>query len=274
MAQNNLLKERRGRVLLLTLSDPPTRNALHPAIYRAGIEILQQAGEDADIGAVVLTGAQGTFCSGGNLDRLNHNRTQPRAIQQDSITLFHAWIQAIGRCPKPVIAAVEGYAAGAGFALALACDLLVAAQDARFVMAYVKVGLSPDGGASLILSRSLTPQLAAEILLDGQPVAATRLHHWGLVNRLCPPGRALQEALEWAERLAAGPGFAMERIKHLLDTARDGAFTEHLEREREAFLACLYQPQCAEGIAAFLEKRRPDFIGAARGDGANRPKKV
>src|SRR5207249_3705226 len=122
------------------------RNALHPDIYRTGTEALNRAAEDPGIGAVVLAGEGGTFCSGGNLRRLKENRGKSASVQHESITGFHDWIRALRRCPKPIVAAVEGAAAGAGFSLALACDLIVAAREARFVMAYVKVGLSPDGG--------------------------------------------------------------------------------------------------------------------------------
>jgi len=261
MTEDRLLMESWGRVLLLTLSDPATRNALHPDIYRAGKAILQQAAQDDGVGAIVLTGAQGVFCSGGNLARLSHNRAQSRSVQAESIALFHDWIREFRACPKPIIAAVEGDAAGAGFSLALACDLVVASEDARFSMAYIKVGLSPDGGASFFLNRTLTPQLAAEILFGGQPVLAPRLHQLGIVNRLCAKGQALHEALRWAEVLAAGPNFALAQDKALLNAACVKDLEAHLERERAVFLACFDHPQCGEGIAAFLEKRRADFVG-------------
>lgn len=254
-----LLCERRGQVLLLTLSDPPTRNALHPGIYQAGIEAIQQAQQDSGIGAIVLTGADGMFCSGGNLSRLISNRRQPQAVQYDSISLFHQWILTIRQCPKPVLAAVEGSAAGAGFSIVLACDLVAAAEDAQFVMAYVRVGLSPDGGASLLLARSLPTQLVSEILLCGQPIGAVRLHQLGMVNRLCPPGQTLAEALRWADRLAAGPPATMARIKRLVRDADGATLEQQLDRERTAFIESLYQPECGEGIAAFLARRPPRF---------------
>ena len=256
-----LLSEQRGRVRLLTLSDPPTRNALHPGIYQAGVEAIQEAQENPAIGAIVLTGANGVFCSGGNLNRLVSNRRQPQAVQYDSITWFHRWILALRQCPKPVVAAVEGSAAGAGFTIVLACDLVMAAEDAQFVMAYVRVGLSPDGGASLLLARSLPAQLVTEILLGGQPIGAVRLHQLGVVNRLCRPGQTLTEALRWADRLAAGPPSTMARIKRLMREADGASLEQQLDRERTAFLESLYQPECGEGIAAFLARRPPRFGG-------------
>lgn len=259
--QDQLLIEQRDRVLLLTLSDPQTLNALHPGIYQAGIEELEQLRDDLDIGAVVLTGANGVFSSGGNLNRLIRNREKPRSVQHESISLFHDWVRAIRQCPKPVLAAVEGSAAGGGFALVLACDLVVAADNAQFGMGYVKVGLSPDGGSSLFLARALTPQLISELLFSGNRIPAPRLQQLGLINRLCPPGQALEEALRWAAVLADGPSVAMARIKRLVDSAFHNDFDAQLDAEREAFLECLYDPQCGEGIAAFLEKRIPDFTG-------------
>jgi enoyl-CoA hydratase/carnithine racemase len=128
-------------------------------------------------------------------------------------------------------------------------------------MAYIKVGLSPDGGASFLLTRGLTPQLAAEILFGGQPVPASRLYQRGLVNRLCAKGQALHEALRWAETLAAGPSFALAQDKALLNAAQVSDLKTQLDRERAAFLECFDHPQCGEGIAAFLEKRRADFVG-------------
>lgn len=255
-----LLHEQRGRVLTLTLSDPDNRNALHPGIYQAGREMLDQAGADSGIGAVVLTGAHGFFTSGGNLNRLIQNREKAPSVQHESISLFHDWIRAIRRCPKPVIAAIEGGAAGAGFALTLACDLAVAAADAWFVMAYVKVGLSPDGGSSLLLTRGLAPQLATEILYTGNRIAAERLQQLGAINRLCAPGQAVQEAQQWAATLAAGPSVALSQIKQLLNATLYAGLDAQLNAERSAFLECLYHPQCGEGIAAFLGKRAPLFV--------------
>jgi enoyl-CoA hydratase/carnithine racemase len=155
-----LLSTMQGAVLQLTLSNPEARNALHPDIYRDGIAALKGATADPAVRAVVITGEGEHFCAGGNLNRLLGNRSQPPEVQAASIDTLHEWITAIRDCPKPVIAAVEGAAAGAGFSLALACDMLVAAQNARFVMSYIRVGLTPDGGASHWLATRLPYPLA------------------------------------------------------------------------------------------------------------------
>jgi enoyl-CoA hydratase/carnithine racemase len=256
-----LLSERRGRVLLLTISNPAARNAIGPDLYRKAAPLFRDLASDTGIGAVVLAGEGEHFCGGGNLNRLLAQRELPPSSQADNLDAFHAWIGAMRDCPQPVIAAVEGAAAGGGFSLALACDLIVAAEDANFVMSYVRVGLSPDGGGTDSLALALPPQTALELLLDGRPVSAARLHELGLVNRVVPHGGALAEALGWAERLVQGPAQAMARIKRLVHEARGRDRRAQLDAERDAFLESLYGEECGEGIAAFLGKRRPRFTG-------------
>src|SRR5690349_9481345 len=177
-----------GRTMVLTISNPEHRNALGPEMYAAGVEALNVAETSAEVRSVVITGEGSLFSAGGNLQRLQANREQPPEFQAQSIEGLHSWIEAIRTFPKPVIAAVEGAAAGAGFSLALACDLIVAAEDAVFVMAYSNVALSPDGGASWSLVRALPRQLASELLLGGERIGARRLHELGVVNRVASPG--------------------------------------------------------------------------------------
>ena len=190
-----------GRTMVLTISNPEHRNALGPEMYAAGVEALNVAESNADVHCVVLTGEGEAFCAGGNLQRLQANRQKPPEVQAQSIENLHSWIEAIRTFPKPVIAAVEGPAAGAGFSLALACDLIVAARNAVFVMAYSSVALSPDGGGSWSLAHALPRQLVNELLMGGERMGAQRLHELGVVNRLCDAGQALGTALDWAKKL-------------------------------------------------------------------------
>lgn len=254
-----LQASRRDATLILTLSNPGAKNALHPDMYAAAIETLTTAERDSDIRAVVLTGADNFFCAGGNLNRLLENRTKDKSVQAESISNLHGWIQALRDCPKPVIAAVEGAAAGAGFSLALACDMIVAGASAKFVMAYVRVGLTPDGGGSWFLSQALPRQLATEILIEGKPVLAPRLHELGLVNKLVADGTALDTALAWADELAALSPNAMEGVKSLIQEAPGNSLTQHLEAEKKSFVERLHHRDAQEGISAFLEKRKPQY---------------
>lgn len=254
-----LLASRRDATLILTLSNPGAKNALHPDMYAAGIEALSTAERDPEIRAVILTGADGVFCAGGNLNRLLENRAKDPSVQAASIDQLHGWIEALRDCTKPVIAAVEGAAAGAGFSMALACDLIVAARSAKFVMAYVKVGLTPDGGASWFLSQALPRQLATEILIEGQSVSAERLHQHGLVNRVVADGEALSAALDWSDALAALSPHAMGNIKSLLREAPDNSLTKQFDAEKRSFVDSLHHRDGLEGITAFLEKRKPHY---------------
>ena len=254
-----LQASRRDATLILTLSNPGAKNALHPDMYAAAIETLSTAERDDTIRAVVLTGADRFFCSGGNLHRLLENRSKDQSVQTESIDNLHGWIEAIRDCPKPVIAAVDGAAAGAGFSLALACDLIVAGASAKFVMANVKVGLTPDGGGSWFLARALPHQLATEIMIEGKPVSASRLHELGLVNRLVADGTALDAALDWADELAALSPNALERIKSLMHEAQHNTLARHFEAEKRHFIEILYHRDAQEGISAFLEKRKPHY---------------
>jgi enoyl-CoA hydratase/carnithine racemase len=248
-----------AQIKLLTLSNPGARNALSPAIYAAGIEAINQADSSHDVRAVVITGEGETFCAGGNLQRLQYNRSQAPQLQADSIDGLHAWIEAIRACRKPVIAAVEGAAAGAGFSLALACDLIVASREAIFVMAYSSVGLSPDGGASWQLSRQLPRHLVTELLLTGERIGAQRLHDLGLINHVTDAGQALNQALQLAEKLAARAPNVTASIKELINEAGERDLHTHLHAERDAFVKNLHHANGGEGIAAFLEKRKPKF---------------
>ncbi len=248
-----------GRTMVLTLSNPGHRNALGPEMYAAGVEALSVAESNPEVRSVVITGEGALFCAGGDLQRLQANRQQPPAVQAQSIDGLHTWIEAIRTFPKPVIAAVEGAAAGAGFSLALACDFIVAANDAVFVMAYSNVALSPDGGASWFLAQGLPRQLASELLMGGERIGAARLHTLGLVNRVCDTGRALDEALALAERLNARAPNVLASIKELLNEAPHAMLTQQLGQEAGHFVRNLHHPNAGRGIAAFLSKSQADY---------------
>ncbi len=248
-----------GQTMVLTLSNPGLRNALGPAMYAAGVEALNAAESSPEVRTVVITGEGPQFCAGGDLQRLQANRAQAPDVQAQSIEGLHSWIEAIRAFPKPVIAAVEGAAAGAGFSLALACDLIVAAQDSLFVMAYSNVALSPDGGASWSLVRALPRQAAAELLLCGERIDAQRLHALGVVSRIAEPGQALANALAWAQSLNARAPNAMASIKELINEADGTSLNSQLARERDHFVRNLHHANGGIGIAAFLQKKPPRY---------------
>lgn len=254
-----LLSTSHGQTLVLTLSNPEFRNALGPEMYAAGVEALSVAESSPDVRSVVISGANGIFCAGGNLQRLQSNRQMPPEHQAQSIEGLHNWIEAIRTFPKPVIAAVEGPAAGAGFSLALACDLIVAARNSVFVMAYSTIALSPDGGGSWSLARAVPRQLASELLLCGERIGAERLQQLGVVNRLADAGQALQQALDWCDNLNARAPNALASIKELLNDADGSSLNAQLARERDHFVKNLHHGNAGIGISAFLNKQKPQY---------------
>lgn len=255
----SLKSSSQGRTMVLTLSNPGSRNALGPEIYAAGIEAFNAAETNDEVRSVVITGEGSTFCAGGNLQRLKGNREQPPAVQAQSIEGLHHWIETIRTFPKPVVAAVEGAAAGAGFSLALGCDLVVAADNALFVMAYSTIALSPDGGGSWTLSRGLPRQLVKELLMLGERIGAQRLHELGLVNRLAPAGEALSAALALAEQLNQRAPNALASIKELVNDAAEGPLVAALAAERDHFVRNLHHANGGIGIDAFLNKHKPVY---------------
>ena len=256
---SELLSERRGAVLLLTLSDPATRNTLSHQAIAAGIEALDAAEADDSLRCIVLCGDAGHFCAGGNLNGLTQRRRAGPAAQAEMLDHLHQWIEAIRAHPKPVIAAVEGAAAGAGFALALACDLLVAAEDARFVLSHARLGLSPDGGATWSLARALPRALVQQLVWLSEPVSARQLQTWGLVGWVADSGQALVQALRVAEQLGAMAPNALASGKELVQGAASATLTEQLAAEHGHFIRNLFHANGGEGLQAFLDKRSPQF---------------
>lgn len=249
-----------GSSLILTLSNPEHRNALGPEIYAAGVEALNAAENNSEIRSVVITGEGNTFCAGADLLRLQANRQKPAEVQAQSIEALHSWVDSIRTFPKPVIAAVEGAAAGAGFSLALACDFVVAAENAVFVMAHSTVGLSPDGGGSWALARALPRTVVARLLMLGERIPAAQLHALGLVHGLVPVANALSAALQLAEQLNERAPNVLASIKDLLNDAQTHTLSEQLASERDHFVKNLHHRNAGEGIEAFLQKRKPRFF--------------
>lgn len=256
---SELITERQGAALILTLSDPATRNTLSPQVYAAGVEALNTADADSTLRAVILRGDGAHFCAGGDLNRLAGVRQRGPEEQARSIDGFHAWVQAIREFPQPVIAAVEGHAAGGGCSLALACDLVVAAEGARFTMSYGRAGLSPDGGGLWHLARALPRATVLQMLWLPEPMTARQWHELGLVNQLADDGQALAEALKLAQRLAGMASNAVASVKTLMEQASTRTLGDHLAAERDQFIANLFHDNAGEGLAAFFDKRRPKF---------------
>jgi 2-(1,2-epoxy-1,2-dihydrophenyl)acetyl-CoA isomerase len=250
---------RDGAVATVTLARPEARNALTVEMRTAIGDIFEQLSADSAVRAVVLTGAGAHFCVGGDVNKMDE---ADQAVVRNRIRVGgHRMIRAIYHLEKPVIAAVEGVAAGIGWSLALACDFIHATPQARFSQVFKKIGLAPDGGAAFFLARRVAVPLAKELAFSARIVPAAEAHALGLVDTLTASEDLLTQAQRTAAELAAGPTFAFGMTKKLFDASLRPGLDEFLELE------LMIQPQLRqtadhrEGIAAFREKRTPQFRG-------------
>lgn len=250
--------ERAGGVLTLTLNRPDVLNAFNGAMHEALAAALKEA-RDPAVRAVVVTGAGRGFCVGQDLTEF---REAPGDIGSRLRGSYHPTITAVRALEKPVIAAVNGAAAGAGLSFACACDLRLAADSATFVPAFVNVGLVPDSGGTFFLSRILGPTRAFEWMSSGRRLTATEAHAWGLVSEVVEGDDLAGRAARLAEELAALPTRAIGLTKRLFDRAPLATLEEQLEFEAQLQTASTRTADFREGVAAFLEKRKPEFRGA------------
>ena len=256
------LVEKQDGILTITFNRPEALNALDWELSRALQEDLCAAEEDQSVRCVVLRGSR-HFMAGGDLKWFAKNLDQPRAPRTSDIGRFidlaHRSIIAIRRMPKPVIASVRGAAAGFGLSLALACDLIVAADDAVFTLAYINIGTCPDGGSTFALPRSVGAKKAAEIAFLGDRFGAAEAKAWGLVNWVVPSELIDQKTAAVAVQLAAGPTNALGRTKALLQQSFHTSLESQLQSEATSFLACANERNFNEGVSSFVKKRKPLF---------------
>ncbi|MEH6392604.1 MAG: enoyl-CoA hydratase family protein [Sulfitobacter sp.] len=252
--------EDKGDRIVVWNGNAHKRGALSPELY-ACIGQAMELAKEPRIRAVILTSEGDFFCAGGDLNILIARREMDKDQRRGKIEELHNLIRAIRSSAVPVIAAVEGGAAGAGLSFAMACDLIVAATGAKFTAAYVKAGLVPDGGLTASLARALPRQLAMEMCLLAAPVTVDRMAEFGVVNVITDKGKAFDEAMNLADRLAEGPRDAQAAIRGLVAQAYDVTEAAQLDAEGDAMAHATGADEAAEGIAAFLDKRKPNYGG-------------
>jgi 2-(1,2-epoxy-1,2-dihydrophenyl)acetyl-CoA isomerase len=248
---------REGAVLTITLNRPDVLNAINRAVHEGLRDALRQA-RAQDVRAVILTGAGRGFCVGQDLTEF---REAPTDIADRLRRYYHPNVEAIRALEKPVIAAVNGAAAGAGLSLACACDLRIASESATFVPAFINIGLIPDSGGSFFVHRLLGYARAFEWMTSGRRLSAAEAHEWGLVSETVEDAGLAARAAELAAKLGAMPTRGIGMTKRLFDHAASATLGEQLELEAQLQAAATKTADFEEGVAAFVEKREPTFAG-------------
>jgi 2-(1,2-epoxy-1,2-dihydrophenyl)acetyl-CoA isomerase len=258
-----VLFEARERVARITLDRPESLNGWTRQLGEDLLDAVGRCAADPEIRCVVITGAGRAFSSGADLKSGGEFRPdgKPDVLSRLRET-YNPLISAVRRIPKPVVAAVNGPAVGIGAGLALACDLLVAAESAYFLLAFRNIGLTLDGGTSLFLPARIGYSRAAELAMLGERVPAATALEWGLVNRVCPDAQLPTVTDELAARLAAGPPGSYAATKELLNDRSYAGLEEHLDREAVLQQERAVSADFAEGVIAFMQKRDAQFTGA------------
>jgi 2-(1,2-epoxy-1,2-dihydrophenyl)acetyl-CoA isomerase len=252
----------RDRIVTITLNRPERLNALFGYMRRDLAEALEEAGSDPEVRVVVLTGAGRASCAGGDV----HFMAQlvERGDEEEFARLLGAArrvILGIRQMTKPVIASINGAASGAGFNLALACDLRIASADATFSQSFVKLGFHPDWGGTYFLPRMVPSNIACELFFLGDSIDAQQALRLGLINRVVAPAELESETRKLAKRLRDGPAVSIAAAKHAVYASEHDSLEQMLQYEVDAQLRCFETKDGREGVRAFLEKRPPRFQG-------------
>lgn len=264
MAYETIQFEMRGSICLLTLNRPDRLNALTVQVAQ---EFNAAVSEALERGArvIVLTGSGRAFCAGGDLREMQEIATKEGRVEaffDEPLRILNESLLLIRQTPVPFIAAVNGVASGGGCNLALACDLVIAAESAKFNQAFIKIGLVPDCGGTYMLPRLVGWKRATELMFTGDLVTATQAAEMGMINSVAGDGELMSRVMAMAEKLAQAPTAAIGQIKKLLEASAENSFAKQLDYERQAQIESGKTKDFTEGVQAFLEKRPPRFVGS------------
>ena len=261
MSYETMRYEVADNVATITFTRPDVANAMSSTCAAEVNEVSREIDSDPNVRAVVITGEGKMFCAGGDLAEFDAAGDGARNLLLKMTGDLHVGLSRLARNPAPVIAAVNGTAAGAGFSLVMACDLAIANESAVFTMAYTKAGLSPDGSSTYYMPRKIGDRRTRELMLTNRVLSSAEALEWGVVNEVVPDGEALGTAQALAAKLASGPTVAFGRVKALLDASFDNALETQMEYEARAIADMITTDDGKEGLNAFLNKRKPEFSG-------------
>ena len=262
MSFETLLFDVAGGVATITINRPDAANAMSPVMAAEIAEVALRCDDDPGVRAVVITGAGRLFCAGGDLGAFAAAGDGAKSLIKKMATDLHVGLSRLARGTAPVIAAVNGTAAGAGFSLCMATDLAIAAESAVFTMAYTRAGLSPDGGSTFHMPRKIGDRRTRELMLTNRVLTAAEALEWGIVNKVVADDEVLPESQALAAELAAGPTLAFGAVKTLLNSTFDQSLEAQLELESRTIADMVTTHDGQEGISAFLGKRQPGFTGS------------
>jgi 2-(1,2-epoxy-1,2-dihydrophenyl)acetyl-CoA isomerase len=258
MSESVALRKENSMVVL-TLNRPETYNSFDMEMVESLVEALMALALDKSVFGVVITGKGKAFCTGGDLRWIRECGKEPERAFNEIISRFHLAVLEIRRMPKPVLAAINGTAAGGGFSMALACDFRTMERSAVLRQGYTTNGLSFDGGGTFTLPRIVGLARAMEIAAFDQPIDAEKAFSWGLVTEVVEDGKSVEKAVEMIQDLKQGSLSSFAASKRLITDSYNNTFEAQLEKEREFLCWCGGHPNGREGVAAFLEKRKPVF---------------
>ncbi len=250
---------------LFQLNRPKQLNAFTADLHQKFYQGLQKAGENEQCRAIIITGSGRGFCAGQDLGERNPSQREGKADLGETIEKYYnPLVNLIRNINKPIICAVNGVAAGAGANLAFACDFVLAAQSAKFIQSFCKLGLVPDTGGTYTLTHTIGEARAKELTMLGEPLMAEKAYEWGLIYRVCPDDKLLDEATLLAKKFAKAATYGLGLTKQAIHEAQHQTFEEQLLLERDFQRKAGYSPDYDEGVSAFLEKRDPNYTGKAK----------
>ncbi len=261
MKYKTLLFDIQGSVAKLTLNRPEVKNAINLDMTKELMDAALRCMQDSTIRAVLITGSGAMFCPGGDIKAFIGEGKNMTYYMREMTTYLHTGLSYLTHMDAPVVAAVNGAAAGAGMSLALASDIVIAATSARFTMAYTRIGLTPDGGSTYFLSRAVGLKRALELVLTNRELSAQEAFDLGIVTRVVPDSELLVQAEAIATQLAAGATKALGASKRLLHRGWVETLETQMENESQTIADIASTPDAQEATAAFLEKRKPEFRG-------------